>query len=588
MNKALTHVQHDTDFCVVGGGLAGMCAAISAARHGLKVVIMQDRPVFGGNASSEIRMWVCGARGKNNRETGIMEEIALEALYRNPYRIYPVWDTVLYEKVKQEKNITALLNCSCTDAQMDGNKIISVTGWQTTTQKWHTVSAKYFADCSGDSILAPLTGAEFRMGRESKDEFGESYAPDKADKKTMGMSCLIQARKMDSPRPFIAPDWAYKYTKEDLEPYHLPNIDNGKENFWYMELGGEYDSIGDTEELRDRLIKVALGIWDFVKNSGNSSAENWELEFLGFLPGKRESRRYVGDHILIQSDVESEGKFDDIIAYGGWSMDDHHPAGIDTKELPTIFHPAPSPFGIPYRCIYSKNIENLFFAGRNISVSHMALSSTRVMATCGVLGQAAGIAAAIACKYNLSPRQVYQQKINELKQTLMLDDCYLPFNKMEMSEITKNAQIKADCEFPDRLRSGVDRSREDDCVIIELGKEIIYDFGKPTEIKGIRFIFDSDLNRETVSEDNFLNDKTTICNIPLNLKPVCVPKTLVKQLSVYSFDDEKNEWTPLSAIENNHQRLVNLSVSAKCSALKFVPEQTQGSEKAHIFSINVD
>lgn len=165
-----------------------------------------------------------------------------------------------------------------------------------------------FADCSGDSILAPLSGAEYRWGRESRNEFGESIAPEQADKKTMGLSCLIQARETDKKHTFIAPSWARKFTKEDL-PYRLPDMNDPEENFWYMELGGEGDTIHDTEKLRDELISIAYGIWDFVKNSGEYDADNWELEFVGFLPGKRESRRYVGDYIMNQNDVRDGGSF---------------------------------------------------------------------------------------------------------------------------------------------------------------------------------------------------------------------------------------------------------------------------------------
>ena len=199
----MKRITHRADFCVVGGGLAGMCAAIAAARHGAKVVLMHDRPVLGGNASSEIRMWICGARGPNNRETGIVEEIQLENLYRNTSVSYAIWDAILYEKVRFQPNLTLLLTCSCTDLGMDGSRIRWVRGWQGTAETWHTVEATLFADCSGDSILAPLSGAEFRVGREAASEFGEQMAPEAADRKTMGMSCLIQARETESPQPFI-------------------------------------------------------------------------------------------------------------------------------------------------------------------------------------------------------------------------------------------------------------------------------------------------------------------------------------------------------------------------------------------------
>ncbi len=426
----MKNLNHKVDLCVVGGGLAGMCAAISAARHGIKVLLIHDRPVLGGNASSEIRMWVCGAHGQNMRETGIVEEIMLENLYRNQNTVYSIWDSILYEKVKFEENITLLLNCSCLDAQMTGNKIKSIKGWQLTSETWHTVEAELFADCSGDSILAPLTGAEFRIGREAASEYNESIEPEIADNKTMGLSCLFQARETDKPQTFIPPSWAHVYSSDDDLPKrgHLIR----KTNYWWIEIGGENDSIHDTEELKDELLKIAFGIWDHIKNHGDHEAENWILDWIGFLPGKRESRRYIGDHVLTQNDVRAEGRFDDVIAYGGWPMDDHHPAGFNYPGNPNINHPVPSPFGIPYRCLYSKNIENLFFAGRNISTTHAALSSTRVMATCALLGQAVGTAASIAVKYSLTPRGVYGEKIEELKQMLMDDDSYLPFNKRKI------------------------------------------------------------------------------------------------------------------------------------------------------------
>ena len=412
-------ITHRADFCVVGGGLAGLCAAIAAARHGARTVLMHDRPVLGGNASSEVRMWVCGAHGKNNKETGIVEEIHLDNLYRNTYPNYSVWDSILYEKVRFQPNLTLLLNCACNAAAMAGDRIASVTGWQATAETWHVVEARNFADCSGDSVLAPLTGAQFRVGREAAAEFNEDIEPPVADRKTMGMSCLIQARETDRPQRFIPPTWA-KVFATDADLPHRDHLIRGYQNYWWLELGGEFDSIHDTELLRDELLQIAFGVWDHLKNRGDHGADRWVLDWVGFLPGKRESRRYIGDHTLTQNDVRAEGRFDDLVAYGGWSMDDHHPAGIRHPGRPTIFHPAPSPYGIPYRCLYSKNIANLFCAGRNISVTHAAMSSSRVMATCALLGQAVGTAAAVAHAQDLTPRGVYEKHWAELDALLEL------------------------------------------------------------------------------------------------------------------------------------------------------------------------
>ena len=583
-------IRHETDLCVVGGGIAGMLTALSAARHGARVVLMQDRPVLGGNASSEVRMWIRGAHGDNMRETGILEELALENIYRNPTLNYSIWDSVLYGIVQYQDNIELILNCSCNAAEMDGAMIKSIKGWQTTTQKWHEVRATLFADCSGDSVLAPLTGAEWRMGREARSEFGEDIAPEQSDNCTMGMSCLIQARETGRKVTYIPPKWAKNYNKDDF-PFRLDLRTRDAwttGNFWWMELGGVNDSIGDTEQLRDRLLEIAFGVWDFIKNSGACDADNWELDWVGFLPGKRESRRYVGDYIMTQEDVRAGGRFDDLIAYGGWTMDDHHPEGFDTREQPTIYHPAPSPFGIPYRCIYSKNIDNLLFAGRNISVSHTAFSATRVMATCGLVGQAAGCAAAIAIRDGILPRDVYHTNIEELKQMLMDDDCYLPYNKRSIPELTQRAELTADGEPAPVLINGVDRPVGDvqNCWEGACGAEIIVDLKREAPVHSVRIVFDSELNRESWRE---LNHEIKLypqhCNVFADEKDVYVPQALVREFRIEGARD--GEWVELYRECNNYQRLVKIPIEGTYSKIKFVPEKTWGAETVKLFALEV-
>lgn len=573
----MRHKVHKADMCIVGGGMAGICAAIAAARHGIKVVLMQDRPVLGGNASSEIRMWICGARGPNNRETGILEEIQLENLYRNPVPNYSIWDSVLYEKVRFQENIELLLNCSCTDAVMEGNRIKSVKGWQLTTETWHTVEATFFADCSGDSILAPLTGAEYRIGREASSEYNESIEPQKADKKTMGMSCLFQIRETDRPQPFTPPSWAYKFLSDDELPYRAHDTIT---NFWWIELGGEQDSIHDTEELRDELLKIVFGVWDHMKNHGDHGVKNWVIDWIGFLPGKRESRRYIGDYVLTQNDIEAEGKFEDLVAYGGWTMDDHNPAGFRYKDgPPNIFHPAPSPFGIPYRCLYSKNIENLFFAGRNISATHAAMSATRVMGTCAILGQAVGTAAAIAVHKNLTPRGVCQNAIKELQQTLMEDDCYLPWHKREIPELTKKAMLTSSVGDAEVLRNGLDRpiGEEDNGWFGNIGDWVQYSFNQPEHIQELRFVFDSHLNRKIHNMP---------CNYPLHNSDFHVPDSMIKDFKI-EIKDYNGQWKEACKIKNNYQRLVRVKVDLQTTAIRFVPLSTWGLDKVHVFSWDI-
>lgn len=574
----MRHITHEVDLCVVGGGLAGMATAIAAAHHGARVALMQDRPVLGGNASSEVRMWICGAHGPNNRETGIIEELELENRYRNPLRNFSIWDSILYEKVRFEPNITLLLNCSCNDATVADQRILSIKGWQTTSQTWHTVQATLYADCSGDSVLAPLTGAAYRMGREARSEFGEDIEPETADRKTMGMSCLIQARETDRPQPFIPPWWANVYETCDDLPFRGHELPSS--NFWWIELGGEQDTIHDTETIRDELLKVAFGVWDHIKNRGDHGADHWVLDWVGFLPGKRESRRYEGDVIVTQNDVRAGGHFDDLVAYGGWTMDDHHPGGIAWKGEPNIFHPAPSPFGIPYRALYSRNVTNLFCAGRNISVTHAALSATRVMATCATVGQAAGTAAAIAIREGKLPRDVARDHIEELQQTLMDDDCYLPWHRRAVAPLSQHAILSASVGDPEPLRNGLDRptGEMDNGWLAPLGTWVEYDFGAPTRLKSLRFTFDSDLNR---------TEKNTPANIPLDMVPVAPPATLVRTFRVLALHSN-DDWHEVAHIENNYQRLVRVPLDTTARALRFVPETTWGAPDVHVFAWDVN
>lgn len=558
-------VNYETDLCVVGGGIAGLCTAISAARHGVKVVLLQDRPVLGGNSSSEIRMWVCGAHGKDNRETGIVEELLLENFYSNPSHKFTLWDLTLYAKAKKEKNLTLLLNSSVLDAKCENSTIVSVKAWQSNAETFHIVSAKYFADCSGDSILAPLTGAEFRYGREAKSEFNETIPPEIADMKTMGMSCLFQIKETNHPVSFKAPDWAYKYETEDCLPYKNDFVGD---NFWWIEIGGEWDCIHDTDRCRDELIKICLGVWDHMKNYGDHKADNWEIEWIGFLPGKRESRRYVGEYTVTQNDVEAEGRFDDLVAYAGWSMDDHFPEGFYYKDgYPTIFHPAPQPWGLPLRAMISKNIKNLVFAGRNISVTHAALSSSRVMATCGVLGQALGTAVSMAVKDNADIREIDVKKLQDI---LMEDDCYLPWHNRKVSKLSLNAKCSHDI-----VRNGFDRG-EENCFIGKAGDVIEYEFETDTQINEIRLVFDSNLNRK---------EHNMPCCYPLKETRYKVPETLIKSFTISGTKDDGT--TVELTVEDNHQRFVKIPVEWKIKKLTFIPTETYGCEDFRLFSFEV-
>ncbi len=590
----LTTKIYHADLCVVGGGLAGMCAAIAAARGGSKVVLIGDRPVLGGNASSEIRMWVCGADGENNRETGIIEEISLKSLYRNPDKLYPIWDGILYEFVKNEPNITLILNCSVCQCTMDGKHIVSATGWQTTTQRWHTVYATYFSDCSGDSILAPLTGADYRIGREAASEFGEKTSQEKEDRQTMGMSCLIQMRKTDRPTKFIAPDRIIKMTPEVIK-LRRPDMRATGENFWYLELGGNRDSIGDTEEVRDELIALAYGMVDYIKNSGEvDDGDYWTLDFLGFLPGKRESRRMMGEYIMTQNDVLSGGIFNDTVAYGGWPLDDHHPDGFYHAGNPNIWGKTPSPYGIPYRCLYSRNIDNLYFAGRNISMTHAAMSSARVMATCALLGEAVGCAANIAREFSLTPHEVYTKKIKLLRERLMEEGCFLPGLRRTISEITQKAKLSANVENADNLRNGMDRNNrtygtDDNGVYLPLGKPVTYTFANATEISNIHIALDSDLNRKTIPGDWCEKRHTMRANIVPESPTMTMPQTLLRAYRIEA-KTETNEVAVIADECCNLRQCINIPVNGRFTEIALIPIASWAEtecDTVHVFSFDI-
>lgn len=576
------HLHHEVDFCVIGGGITGICAALAAARHGAKVVLMHDRPVLGGNSSSECRVHICGADRSGHlpylRETGILEELRLENLRRNPHGEYPLWDLVLYHKVQYQPNLTLLLNCSCLEAQMAGDAIESVTGWQLTTQSYHTVNARIFADCSGDGILAPLTGHPCRMGREARAEHGESIAPEVADSCTMGMTCLFQSREHDTPQPFAPPSWAYCYHSPDDLPYGTHDLRWWRMGYWWVELGGEDHAIHDTETLREELLRTALGVWDHIKNRGDYGADNWALEWLQFLPAKRESRRYLGAHVLTQNDIESEGRFDDLVAYGGWTMDDHHPAGFNAVRLgapATIFHPAPSPYGIPYRSLYSQTISNLMFAGRCHSATHSALSSTRVMGTCATMGQAVGTAAAMAAARSLAPADILTH-IEHLQQTLLRDDCYLPWLTQQMPPLTSEAKLSASQADPEPVRDGVNRPVGDDphAWPCRAGDWLAYEFPQETPVNEVTLILDSALER----------------NIGLSLHHrtdygLGVPGVMPKKLRIEALSGDR--WEPVYTISDNYQRLVRLPVNRKSCGIRLTIDETWGDDTSRVYAFYV-
>ncbi|PRD45506.1 FAD-dependent oxidoreductase [Sphingobacterium haloxyli] len=459
----------ETDILIAGGGMSGVCAALAAARNGAKVILIQDRSRLGGNASSEIRMHISGSSQLKQvwRETGILEELMLTESVTNPQASYEMQDYVLYDKVFSEPNITLLLDTAVYEISADDRRIHTVKAFCSQTEEVYEVSASFFTDCTGDGTLAALAGAEFMRGREAKKSFGESLGLEKADDITMGNSLLFEARMHDRPMPFKAPSWARKYTFKDFEHRKITSYEYG---YWWIELGGVEDIVHDGQKIRDDLMAVVFGIWDYIKNSGDHpKSANWALSWFGMIPGKRESRRITGDYIMTQRDIQAPELLEDRVAYGGWPLDDHLPEGMDdTSQNPFRSIPLKGPYPIPLRSLYSKSFDNLYMAGRNISVSHVALSSTRVMATCATMGQAVGTAMAYCLKEELSPRDLFHNKehLKRYQQILRRQDqSLLGIKNEDEQDLARKAKVSASEEDLDgeaaQVIDGFDRDVQD-------------------------------------------------------------------------------------------------------------------------------
>lgn len=404
------------DFVVVGGGIAGMSAAVSAARLGCKVALIQDRPVIGGNNSSEVRVHLGG-----RIEEGIYKELGGLQKEFGPTKVGNAQPAENYEDQKKldwiskEKNVTLFLNYRAFRVDTLGGKIQSVTAKHTGSGKELRFEAPVFADCTGDGNIGYLAGADYRMGREGRDEFGESIAPEKPDKMTMGAS--VQWYSVDVGQPASFPEFSYGV---EFNETNCEKVEMGE---WTWETGMNYDQIRDAERIRDYGVLVVYSNWSFLKNHlrGNEAYANRKLGWVAYVAGKRESRRLMGDYILRESDLTNNVIYEDASFAATWSIDLHQPDPANSAHFPdnefkaVTEHVLIYPYAVPYRCLYSRNIGNLFMAGRDISVTHVALGTVRVMRTTGMMGEVVGMAASLCTRYATSPRGVYQSHLEELK-----------------------------------------------------------------------------------------------------------------------------------------------------------------------------
>ncbi len=462
---------------VCGGGLAGFCAAVAAARQGASTCLIHDRPVFGGNSSSEIRVTPHGAAAFHAyaRETGIISELLVQERAANHEFINEngwtnsVWDMVMYDMAVNTPNLVFHLNTSVHSVTMRDNRTIeSVTCRIANAETEIVVAGATFIDCTGDGVLADLAGCESRFGEEASSEFGEMFAPEQASDKVMGSSIHFKAIDMGRPSPFQAPSWAFQYNdasffyKQGRPLFNTGSTERYRSGYWWIEIGVPWNTIYENEDIRHELTRHTLGVWDWIKNKDPELKEkfaNYALDWIGQVPGKRESRRIMGQYLMTEHDPLNKTVFRDEVAFGGWNIDLHMPGGLlapssepgaaEGYALVSDFMRKSicGPYGLPLRMLIAKDADNLMMAGRNVSATHAALGTVRVIGTTAVMGQAVGTAAAIAGRRGIRVADVPDQAIHELQQQLMRDNCFLPnvLNE-DVLDLARTARIAASSE----------------------------------------------------------------------------------------------------------------------------------------------
>lgn len=602
------------DVIVVGGGMAGVCAAMEAARNGANTALIHARPVLGGNASSEIRVHISGADHSLEKpdyaESGILYELMLENKARNDNFSYSTWDLILFEAVKKQENLTVYFNTVMYDCEAESDRITAIHCVQETTEMRFRFVAPIFIDSTGNGTLGYYAGAEYRQGSESKTETGEPHAPAEGNNERMGNTIFFRARNMGHPVPFTPPSFAKKFTEEDLKyRMHSANqkvdystcLDPEKNEktggisakgvdygyFWIELMGDTDDIITDYENIRDDLVASLYGVWDHIKNGGDHNAENYELEWVGMLPGTRESRRLVGDYLLSETDILSNKMFDDAVCYGGWCVDLHTAHGL----LDLDRHPSgdcyffDGIYTIPYRSYYSKNINNLFMAGRDISATKLGMCSTRIIGCCAIGGQAVGAAAALCTKYQCAPRELAAH-ISELQQLILKDDGFLPnIKNTDCRDLARTAEISATshkpgCE-PAKVIDGVSRRIGEEMHgwvsdgLSKEGEQLFMQWVKPQKISELRFTFHSDFHypiRVTMAPNRQKQQRPGI------------PPELVRDYNIVL----KNKQTVLQTIpvRGNYQRhRIHRFDAVNCDAVELHVIATNGAEDATVFEV---
>jgi len=594
--------------------MAGLCAALSSARHGAKTALIHARPMLGGNASSEIRIHISGAdqslRQSQYAESGLVYELMLANKAVNDNFSYSIWDMTLFDAAQKEKNLEVFYNTVMYDCEMDGSKIKSIMCVQETTEMRIKFSAPLFVDSTGNGTLGYYAGAEYRQGSESKYETGEPHAPEKSNNERMGNTVLMKAVNTGHPVKYTAPSFAKKLTEHQLRyRMHAANqkIDSSMApdpeewlrlsgtsckgvdyGYWWLELMGDgEDIITDFETIRDDLLAYAYGLWDHIKNDGDHGAENYALEWVGILPGMRESRRLMGDYILSESDILEHKIFDDAVVYGGWCIDLHAPHGLlDFDVLPSDCQHFNGVYTVPYRSYYSKNIDNLFMAGRDISTTKLGLASTRILGCCAIGGQAVGTAAALCTKYGIKTPRELAPHIRELQQIILKDDGFLPgFKNEDEADFALKASFEASSFVPGgepvKVIDGISRRLDGDehgwvsNGISENGEVLKMVLPKAETLSQLRITFDSNFSypiRVTMAKNRQVQQR------------IGVPMELVKDYDVVLLKDGKE--VALKEIRGNVQRLNVIDFDpTECDSAEFRFHSTNGADKITVFEV---
>lgn len=440
------------DVVVAGAGPGGVPAAVAAARLGMRTLLLSGRPVIGGNASSEAGVGFNGAssRQPNAREGGIAEEIVRPWLDERK-----TWQQSLEALCAAEKNLTVMTGWFVCGAETEKDTIRSIEALNIMDNRHIRMRGREFIDCTGDGWMGYYAGAKYRIGREAHWQYDEDFAPERADTLTMSGCTMRGYARKDLPPMYVKTDHEVKYDAPAWVPRFGAGKDYGRNiervDFeWWVEAPNSYDDLYDAEMTRDELFRVQLGHYNYLKNlwDERERARNYALMYMPYYDAKRESRRFVGDYVLTQNDCMSGRDFPDTVAHAGWPIDLHNPKGLYSGKEGPFFSNTHIPLTkIPFRCLYSKNISNLLFAGRCASVSHIALGTARLENTIACMGQAVGTAAAMCVQKNIDPRELGEKHLDAFRQRLLRDDQYIPgLRNQDERDIARSMTVTASSE----------------------------------------------------------------------------------------------------------------------------------------------